>query len=120
MAAIATRRQRERLADGDRTREIEHHAGLAGTEQPVPVTGDAPARRRRLRFEAPADFREIDDDAIGIGEREDGEGDLLRQVQHDPGLGGVIAESHRLDGRLGRGRYGGPGGEQRKRTNQQP
>jgi len=99
------RRQQESLGDRHRARHVDHHAGIAGLEQPQPIALDQPAARHRFRVDTPRHLGQIDDHAIGIGQREYVEFDRLGQVEHETGPGRRIAHARRFHQRRGaRGR----------------
>ena len=104
---IAPCLEHERLIHEERPVHIDDDARLARREQPVAVAGDeAPLLGAETLGHLEADLREIDDDAIGIGEREDVDLDLLRQVGDEPGAGPVASQSRILGDRLALARIG--------------
>ena len=90
------RGKREGLLDPHRPGDVEHDARAALHDQAVAEGLDqAAALLAGMRRQLEGDLRQVDHDSIGIGEREAGDIDLAREVDHETGLFGVAAERAR-------------------------
>ena len=87
--------EREGLVDPHRPLGVEHDARAALHDQAVAERlHQAAALLAGLGRQLEGDLRQIDHHAIGIGEREGGQIDLLAEVDHKAGLLVVAAEAH--------------------------
>ena len=95
--------EHEGFVDQERSAHVDDDARFAGREQAEAVAGDEPPllgaeARRHLEIH----LGQIDDDPVRIGEREDVDADLLRQIGDEAGAGAVAGKPRVLgDGFMG-------------------